>query len=107
MVLAVGLMPLPAFAETASEQQEEPPLAAVESAALTSQSEMTTQSYYGEEKEITGLGTGAISNPKFANGGWNKVYFGSNEDSGEEFLLFNVLNTHETCFGGDTMLVPL
>ena len=105
VVLAVGLMPLPAFAETTSGQQGETPLAAVGSTALTSQSEMTTQSYYGEEKEITGLGTGAISNPKFANGGWNKVYFGSNEDSGEEPLLFNVLNTHETCFGGDTMFL--
>ena len=105
VVLAVGLMPLPAFAETGSGQQEETPLAAVGSAALTSGPEMTTQQAYGIDKEIFGLGTSGISNPEYANGGWNKVYFGSNEDSGEEPLLFNVLNTHETCFGGDTMFL--
>ena len=105
VVLVVGLMSPPAFAETPSDQQEETPLAAVESADLTSDLQMTTQWHYGDEKEITGLGTGAIANPQKANGGWNKVYFGSNEDSGKTPLLFNVLNTHETNFGGQTMFL--
>ena len=105
VVLTVGLMPLPAFAETASGQQQGTPLVAAGSDALKAEPEMTAQWQYGDEKEITGLGTGDIANPQFANGGWNKVYFGSNEDSGEAPMLFNVLNTHETNFGGQTMFL--
>ena len=105
IVIAMGLTPLPAFAAIGSGQQEDTQLAAGESAELASDSQMTAQVLPITEKKITGLGTGAIANPQKANGGWNKVYFGSNEDSGKTPMLFNVLNTYETSFGGETLFL--
>jgi len=54
-----------------------------------------------EEKAITGLGTGAITNPASGAGGWSKVYFGSKDNP----ILFNVLTTNTSNFGGTTMLL--
>ena len=54
-----------------------------------------------KEKAITGLGTGAISNPTEGAGGWSKVYFGSKDSP----ILFNVLTTNTSNFGGTTMLL--
>lgn len=53
----------------------------------------------GTGKTITGLGTGAITNP--TKGNWDKVYFGSQSDP----IKFNVLQINETHFGGNTMLL--
>lgn len=77
-------MPLPAFAEMGPDQQEDTPLAAVGTATLASGSQLAAQWKTGSDKEITGLGTKGIGNPKFANGGWNKVYFGSEGESGPD-----------------------
>ena len=54
-----------------------------------------------KEKAITGLGTGAITNPASGAGGWSKVYFGSKNNP----ILFNVLATNTSNFGGTTMLL--
>ncbi len=54
-----------------------------------------------EGKTITGLGTGAITNPASGAGGWSKVYFGSKNNP----ILFNVLTTNTSNFGGTTMLL--
>ena len=54
-----------------------------------------------KEKAITGLGTGAITNPASGAGGWSKVYFGSKNNP----ILFNVLTTNTSNFGGTTMLL--
>jgi len=53
------------------------------------------------DKTISGLGTAGIENPSSGNGGWSKVYFGSNSTP----ILFNVLKNGETNFGGNTLLL--
>ena len=51
------------------------------------------------DKTISGLGTGAISNP--SRGSWDNVYYGSKSDP----IKFHVLQINETHFGGETMLL--
>ena len=53
------------------------------------------------EKDVTGLGVSPISNPKKGGAEWNMVYYCNKG----EVLLFNVLNKHETNFGGTTLLL--
>ena len=60
-----------------------------------------TTAAFADEKTITGLGTGAISNPAEGAGGWSKVYFGSKGRP----IRFNVLTTNTGDFGGTTMLL--
>ena len=52
-------------------------------------------------KTVTGLGTGTISNPSSAAGGWDYVYFGTSSSD----IRFRVLDTSATEFGGNTMLL--
>ena len=54
------------------------------------------------EKTVTCLGVSALNNPKPGEGGWCKVYYASKTGTP---LRFNVLSTHETVFGGNTMLL--
>ncbi len=59
---------------------------------------------YGESapgKTVSGLGVSSLKNPYTGNGGWCKVYYGNARSP----LRFKVLNTHETVFGGNTLLM--
>ena len=54
------------------------------------------------EKTVTCLGVSELNDPQYGNGGWCKVYYGSKTGTP---LRFKVLSTHETVFGGNTMLL--
>ncbi len=52
-------------------------------------------------KTVSGLGTGDISNPSSASGGWDYVYYGNSSSN----IRYRVLDTSATEFGGNTMLL--
>ncbi|MCR4586485.1 MAG: DUF6273 domain-containing protein [Lachnospiraceae bacterium] len=54
------------------------------------------------DKTITGLGTGAITNPTSGAGGWSYVYYGA---YGGNAVKYRVLDKAATEFGGNTMLL--
>ena len=69
---------------------------------LTVIPQTATTVYADNDKTITGLCTGAIGNPTSGAGGWSKVYYGA---YGSSAMLYRVLTTSTTDFGGSTMLL--
>ena len=57
---------------------------------------------FDKTQDNTGLGTGSIANPASGAGGWSKVYYGT---YGSSAMLYRVLTTSTTDFGGSTMLL--
>ncbi len=76
-------------------------LAAVLMCALLPADTYTAYAETGADKQVTGLGVSPLRKPYLGNGGWCKVYYMSARTP----LRFKVLNTHETCFGGETLLL--
>ena len=54
------------------------------------------------DKTISGLGTGAITNPTSGAGGWSYVYYGTYNSNS---VKYRVLDKSATEFGGNTMLL--
>ena len=69
---------------------------------LTAISLTETIVYADNNKSITGLCTGAISNPTSGAGGWSYVYYGTYNNNP---VKYRVLDKAATEFGGNTMLL--